>query len=198
MNMKLAVIAVSLAVSAAAPVAAADEAAPAGSFADAEIMAALQAADSGELQAAELAVEKAHRIDVKSFARRMSKEHSSSQAKLAGIAADQNIAGAESDFSLSLRTHAQESLAALRSLAGADFDRSYVDGMVADHQALLDALDHRMIPGAKDGKLAAFLRRKRSAVAEHLRDARRLQSRLAGGGGSNGERAVGPHDGRYP
>lgn len=206
MNIRLAVAAVTLA--AALPAGAQDYTTPqSGAFSDAQIVNALQTANLGEAQAAELALQKASRSDVKGFARRMKRDHSSSQEKLSSLAAERNITPAESDYSASLRQHSQESLSSLRPLSGADFDRAYMDAMVADHQALLDAIDNRMIPNVRDEKLSSTLRRKREVVSDHLRDARRIQSRIAGGrttfndsDGRSGEseRAVGPQEGRYP
>ena len=198
MKIRLTAVAVTLALAAA--VQAADEVPQAGAFSDAEIVGALQAADQSEMEAGDMAIEKASRADVKSYGNRMKKEHASHLERVNRIASEQGITGAESEFSGGLRRHATEMNGALRPLSGADFDRAYIDAMVADHQALLDALDERLIPSAKDAKLRAELRRTRSTVNDHLRDARRIQSRIAGGRSNidEGERAVGPQEGRYP
>jgi putative membrane protein len=201
MKIRLTAVAVSLGLAVSAAAQAADDVPQAGAFSDAEIVGALQAADQGEMEAGDLGVEKAARSDVKSYAAKMKKEHASHLERLNRVASEQGITGAESEFSSGLRRHSTEMNGALRPLSGADFDRAYIDGMVADHQALLDAIDERFIPSAKNDKLRSELRRTRSAVNEHLRDARRIQSRIAGGksnAASDGERAVGPQEGRYP
>jgi putative membrane protein len=198
MKMRLAAVAVlSLAFAGAAR--AADDVAQNAAFSDPEIVGALQAADQGEVDAANIAQDKASRSDVKKFADKMKREHGEHQQKLTTLASDANISAADSEFTTGLRRHAEEMNGSLRPLAGADFDRAYIDGMVADHQALLDSLDQRMIPSAKDGKLKAEVRRTRGVVAEHLREARRIQGRIAGNKNSDDrERAVGPQEGRYP
>lgn len=201
-NMRLAVIAASLALATNAAAQAAEDTPRAGAFSDAESVSALQAANQAEVDAADASLNKATRSEVKSFARRMKKDHSANLSKLNQVASEQNISGVESDFSRSLKTHSQEMLSTLRPLGGADYDRAYIDGMVADHQALLDALDSRMIPGAQDSKLKAFLQKTRATVADHLREARRIQERIGGGTGeSRGmerERAVEPQERSYP
>lgn len=199
--MKTRLSAVAAALALAVAVHAADDTLPqAGAFSDAEIVGALVAADQGEMEAGELAIPKAARADVKRFAERMKKEHASHLDRVNRLASDQGITAAESDFSNGLRRHSTEMSGALRPLSGADFDRAYIDAMVADHQALVDALDERFIPSAKDAKLRAELRKTRSMVNEHLRDARRIQTRISGGraAADEGERAVGPQEGRYP
>lgn len=199
--MKTRLSAVAAALALAVGVHAADDMMPqAGAFSDAEIVGALVAADQGEMEAGDLGVEKASRADVKRYAERMKKEHASHLDRINRVASDQGITAAESEFSNGLRRHSTEMSGALRPLSGADFDRAYIDAMVADHQALLDALDERFIPSAQDTKLRAELRRTRGTVNEHLRDARRIQSRISGTRGAvdERERAVGPQDGRYP
>lgn len=203
MKMRLTAVAVTMALAVSAAAQAADEVPQAGAFSDAEIVGALQVSDQGEMEAGDLGIEKAARADVKSYANRMKKEHASHLERLNRMASEQGVTGAESEFSAGLRRHMTEMTGALRPLSGADFDRAYMDGMVADHQALLDAIDQRFIPSAKDAKLRAELRKTRSVVNDHLRDARRIQGKIAGGRGGNaaaedGERAVGPQEGRYP
>lgn len=201
MKIRLTAVAVTLALAVSAAAQAADDAPQAGAFSDAEIVGALQAADQGEMEAGDLGIEKAARSDVKAYANRMKKDHGSHLERVNRIASEQGITGAESEFSSGLRRHSTEMNGALRPLSGADFDRAYMDGMVADHQALLDAIDERLIPSAQDSKLRAELRRTRSTVNEHLREARRIQGRIAGGrtgAADQGERAVGPQEGRYP
>jgi putative membrane protein len=199
MNTRPFAVAAALALAVAAH--AADEDLPqAGAFSDAEIVGALVAADQGKMEAGELGVDKAARADVKRFAGRMKKEHASHLDRVNRVASEQGITAAESEFSNGLRRHSTEMSGALRPLSGADFDRAYIDAEVAEHQALLDALDERLIPSAKDAKLRSELRRTRSIINEHLRDARRIQARISGGrsAAGEGERAVGPQEGRYP
>lgn len=200
--MKTRLSAVAAALALAVAVHAADETLPqAGAFSDAEIVGALVAADQGEMEAGDLGVEKGARADVKSYAQKMKREHASHLDRVNRLASDQGITAAESEFSNGLRRHSTEMSGALRPLSGADFDRAYIDAMVADHQALLDAIDERFIPSAQDAKLRSELRRTRSTVNEHLRDARRIQSRIAGGRAraDEAENAVGPFQhGRYP
>lgn len=199
--MKTRLSAVAAALALAAGVHAADETMPqAGAFSDAEIVGALVAADQGEMEAGDLAMEKAARSDVKRYGERMKKEHASHLDRVNRLASDRGITAAESEFSNSLRRHSTEMSGALRPLSGADFDRAYIDAMVADHQALVDAIDERFIPSARDEKLRAELRRTREKINGHLREARRLQSRITGARGAvdDRERAVGPQEGRYP
>ena len=53
--------------------------------------------------------------------------------------------------SKSLRTDGEKSLAHLKTLKGAAFDKAYIDREVSYHQQVIDALDKTLIPGAFDG-----------------------------------------------
>ena len=65
-----------------------------------------------------------------------------------------------------------------RGLSGAAFDKAYVDHALAYHQAVIDALDKTLIPGAKNAELKALLVKMRPAFVAHLEHARSIQSSL--------------------
>jgi len=55
-----------------------------------------------------------------------------------------------------------------------------VDHEVAYHQAVLDAVDHTLIPSAQNAELKALLVKVRPAFVAHLEHAKALQASLAG------------------
>jgi putative membrane protein len=69
-------------------------------------------------------------------------------------------------------------VATLKGLKGAAFDKAYVDNEVAYHQAVLDAVDKTLIPGASNAELKALLVKVRPAFVAHLEHAKKLQASL--------------------
>ena len=66
----------------------------------------------------------------------------------------------------------------LKGLKGAAFDKAYVDHEVAYHQAVIDAVDKTLIPGAQNAELKALLVKVRPAFVAHLEHAKHIQASL--------------------
>ena len=147
-------------------------------FTDAEIVAVVDAANQGEIDAAQLASGKARDGGVKDFAEHMTKEHGDAKQDLLDVEAKAGLKPVDSDFSMNLAKQASDEAGRLGGLDGETFDRDYVEAQVADHAALLKALDEDLIPSAKAPALAALLRKIRPVVARHLAKARRLEAAL--------------------
>jgi putative membrane protein len=81
----------------------------------------------------------------------------------------------------SLADGGKANLTNLRTLKGAAFDKAYVDHEVAYHQAVLDAVDKVLIPGASNAELKALLVKVRPAFVAHLEHAKQLQQSLGKG-----------------
>jgi putative membrane protein len=80
--------------------------------------------------------------------------------------------------SQSLKSGGDANLKTLKGLNGAAFDKAYVDHEVTYHQAVLDAIDKTLIPGAKNEELKALLVKVWPAFVSHLEHAKHLQSSL--------------------
>jgi putative membrane protein len=78
----------------------------------------------------------------------------------------------------SLKAGGDKNVATLKGLKGAAFDKAYVDNEVAYHQAVLDAVDKSLIPGASNAELKALLVKVRPAFVAHLEHAKKLQASL--------------------
>jgi|CXWL01.1.fsa_nt_gi putative membrane protein len=147
-------------------------------FSDAEIATVVAAANQGEIDAAALAENKASNADVKAFAEHMSKAHEDAKAKLEDVEGKAGLMATENEISAELKKKSVEEVSRLGSLTGDDFDRAYMNAMVADHTNFLKKLDQDLIPSAKDASLAALVRKLRPEVASHLNKAKRIQKRL--------------------
>jgi putative membrane protein len=147
---------------------------------DAQIVAIVTAANSGELDQANVALSKAGSSKVKTFAQHMLKEHTKAGKELTEVAGKESIATEASGTSRKLDHDGKALLSRLQAtLAGADFDREYMDAQVKEHQDLLIELDTRLIPAAKDEELASLLKKLRGKVAHHLKMARDVESSMS-------------------
>lgn len=162
----------------AAPAPAAPTAAPAVS--DPQIAAIVVAANQVDIDAGELAKEKAADPRVKEFAQRMITDHGGVNQAASDLVGRLGVTPEPNATSQKLTADGEANRTALRGQSGAAFDRAYVANEVAYHQAVLDAIDQTLIPSAQNAELKALLQRTRPAFAAHLDHARQLQTSLGG------------------
>jgi len=113
--------------------------------------------------------------DVLAFARVMISTHTAVNEKAAALAKRLGVTPQDNDVSRTLNQGAEEAKKKLSSLQGAAFDAAYLQREVEFHQAVLDALDQTLIPGASNAELKALLQEVRPVVAAHLENAKALQ-----------------------
>ncbi len=147
---------------------------------DAQIAAIVVTANQVDIDAGSLAKSKAQSKEVREFANRMVADHGGVNKSAGELVAKLHVTPEPNGSSASLKQGGEQNLAALTKLSGGAFDKAYVDHEVVYHQAVLDALDKTLIPGAHNAELKALLVKVRPAFVAHLEHAKRLQASLAG------------------
>jgi putative membrane protein len=144
----------------------------------AQVISVAAALNAGEIAMAQMALPRAVTKDVQGFARVMVRDHG--QALRQVTAAGDSTGGAAAPTALLEHTGraGQQAMMELQPLHGRAFDRAYIDGQVKMHQAALDLIDQRLLPGAKDALLQATLREMRGTVSEHLQVAIQVRAKL--------------------
>jgi putative membrane protein len=148
---------------------------------DAQIAAIVVTANQVDVDAGKLARERASNSEVKKFAERMVIDHEGVNSQAVALATKLKVTPRENDTSRAIKTGGEKNVAKLKTLAGAAFDKAYVDHEVAYHAEVLAALDKTLIPGASNAELKALLVKVRPAFVAHLEHARHIQSSLAAG-----------------
>ncbi|OMG73163.1 DUF4142 domain-containing protein [Burkholderia ubonensis] len=151
---------------------------------DPQIAAIVVTANQVDIDAGKLAESKTRNKDVKAFADRMVTDHTGVNKAAADLVHKLGVTPEENPTSMNLKQGGDTNLQTLGKLDGARFDRAYIDHEVTYHEAVLDAIDHTLIPSAKNAELKALLVKSEPAFVAHLEHARRLQSTLGKGGGS--------------
>jgi putative membrane protein len=88
------------------------------------------------------------------------------------------VAPQESETRQSLMAGGQTTLAQLRGLKGAAFDKAYVDHEIVYHYQVLVAVDRTLIPSVRNEELKALLVNGRPAFTGHLQHAIVLRASL--------------------
>jgi len=145
---------------------------------DAQIAKIVVTANQVDVDAGKLAASKATNPEVKKFAQTMVTDHTGVNKQAVDLATKLGVKPEDNDTAKSLASGGQANLANLKTLKGKEFDKAYVDHEVAYHQAVLDAVDKTLIPGAKNEELKALLVKVRPAFVAHLEHAKHVQASL--------------------
>lgn len=148
-----------------------------GNWNDADIVAFLVAADSGEIAAGKLASTRATNPSVKAFAKKMVSDHTKMLDGTLQLAKKDNIAyaTATNDDIGDLRSDSKDALQDLTGkTAGGDWDEDYVDKQVDAHQKVIDHVND-FTKSAKDPQLASMLKQALPKLQSHLDAAKHLQ-----------------------
>src|SRR5215211_8153870 len=130
-------------------------AAPAPAVTDPQIADIVVAANEVDIQAGEMARTRAADPKVKAFAERMITDHTGVNKAAADLVGKLGVTPEPNPTSKQLRDGGTSTRQTLQGKSGADFDRAYIDSEITYHQAVLDAIDHTLIPGAQNAELRA-------------------------------------------
>lgn len=130
-----------------------------------------KAAQSGmmEVQAAEIAMQKAQSEEVKQYARKLKDAHTAANAKLTAIAKERGV-----QLPSDLGTH-QAMLSQMNSFSGADFDRAFMRAQVEHHKKDVKEFQ-KAANRSMDSDLKEFASSTLPTLEEHLRTAQELAS----------------------
>ena len=145
---------------------------------DAQIAAIVVTANQVDIDAGKLAASRATNAEAKAFGQQMATDHMGVNKMATELAGKLKVTPEENATSKSLKADGDKNIAHLKGLKGAAFDKAYIDNEVTYHQAVLDALDKTLIPGAKNEELKALLVKVRPAFVAHLELAKKIQSSL--------------------
>jgi putative membrane protein len=147
-------------------------AAPTLAAQDQSFIATAAGTDAGEIQAANLALQKAPNPRVKTFAQRMIDDHTKTTQQLTSIAQAKGITMPPA----TPPEMATEQLAKLQTLSGRRFDRDYIHGQVLDHEAAIKAFQTEIAQG-QDPELKTFAQTTLPILQQHLHMAQSLARR---------------------
>ena len=154
--------------------------------ADRPFMEKAAMSDMAEIQLSQIAQQKATRDDVKQLAGRMVQDHSKTSSELKTIAGAANVT-----LPTTLDRKHQQAVQKLQGMtAGADFDRQYLNLLLADHKQAV-ALFRSESKSGKNPDAKAFAAKTLPALEEHLQMVQAMtkggnKSAAMGGGAAAG------------
>ena len=151
------------------------------SMSEGNIVAIILAANNTDLSYARLVPARARSTAVKTFAARMTTDHTILNTNVNDIALRNGIVAEDNAISLDFRDHSAQRRDILRELEGAKFDSTYAANEIQYHQELLDALDKVLLPNTRTPELREFVTQLRPAVSAHLAHAEQVKASVAAG-----------------
>jgi putative membrane protein len=145
---------------------------------DPQIAAIVVTANQVDIDAGKFAESRSKNKEVKAFARQMVTDHSGVNRSATALVTRLKVTPEDNATSASLKSGGDANLQHLKTLKGSAFDRAYIDNEVTYHQNVLDAIDHTLIPSAKNAELKALLVKVRPAFEAHLAHAKQIQTAL--------------------
>ncbi|MDP3558762.1 MAG: DUF4142 domain-containing protein [Legionellaceae bacterium] len=133
--------------------------------------------DKGEIASAKIAKQKATHPEVKRYASYLEAQHSTSLRNIMRLSHKTRIKPAASMTADNFMTHNQQEVTLLTDTSRVNFDRTYVNAMVQDHQSALQLID-RSIQDSSNPKLTQSLKETRQHLAVHLEKAQQLQKQI--------------------
>jgi putative membrane protein len=146
---------------------------------DAQIAKIVVTANQVDIDAGKLAAAKATNPEVKKFAQTMVTDHTGVNKQAVALVTKLKVTPEDNDTAKGLYSGGTTNVANLKTLKGKDFDKAYIDHEVAYHQAVIDAVDKTLIPGAQNEELKALLVKVRPAFVAHLEHAKKVQADLS-------------------
>jgi putative membrane protein len=146
---------------------------------DADILGLLEAANDKEIEESKVAEERSKNADVKAFAKMMVDHHGDAKKKVAALP---GLPSAKTnDDAKKLRDDTRAAVDKLKSVADADFDATYVDLMVKDHEEALALVSDKLLPAAASADLKKALETDlRPTIEGHLKRITEIKAKVGG------------------
>jgi putative membrane protein len=124
---------------------------------DAQIAHVAYTAGQIDIAAGKLALQKSKNKEVRAFAQDMVRDHTAVNQKALALVKKLKVTPEDNATSKSLSQQAKGTLASLKKLTGAAFDKAYADNEVEYHKTVNGALEGTLIPSAANGELKELL-----------------------------------------
>jgi putative membrane protein len=148
-----------------------------GTLSDANVVSVLDTIDVSEIEAAQLAKQKASSPAVRAYATRLVDEHTEKMQQTLQLANRRGLQPEKPRLAAAVESTHQETMNELRKKSGRDFDRAYLDYQVTMHQQAVKLVEDTA-DSVQDPRLKQHLMRTRPDLQSHLTTARDLQRQV--------------------
>ena len=145
---------------------------------DAKIATVALTAHQIDVDRGKIAARRSKNDEVKQLAQQMVDDHSLGANEVLALATKLKVKPLDSEISKSLKDGAKKTAGQLDKLSGAGFDKAYVEAEIAYHQAVIDAVNKVLVPGAQNAEVKQLLLNTGPTLQGHLVHAQQVKARL--------------------
>jgi putative membrane protein len=142
---------------------------------EAGILGLLAAANAGEIEAANVALQKAKNTRVRDFAQQMKTDHTAMMRQGEQLSQSLSVTPVVPRDEDQLVKEHKDNMEEMNREA--DFDEEYMEGQIEDHENVLDLID-KALNNTQNAQLRTMLQGARPKVEQHLQLARQIQDQL--------------------
>ena len=151
-----------------------------GTMSDANVLEVMNTIDRSEIEAAELATQRAQSPAVREYASQLISQHHTMLEKNQQVAKQASARPEPPALATTLKTTHQETLERLRTLSGPEFDRAYLEYQVKMHEQAIKLVDSAST-SAEHPALKQHLTKALPDLRNHLAKAKTIQGQLRPG-----------------
>ena len=156
---------------------AAPAALPAQGLTDANIVAIFDAANTADIETGALGARRARSAEVRELGQSFADAHTAVRQQGRDLAQKLGVTPALPAGDQGAAGHAA-TLARLKGLSGAEFDKAFLDHEIAFHQAVIDAVTTTLLPAIKNPELKALVEKVAPAFVAHMEMAKQLRAKI--------------------
>src|SRR2546427_11132253 len=149
---------------------------PTGTPAEQDFMMKAAQINMSEIAIARFVLQKSQNSDVKDYANMIQSDHSSALEDLTDLMKDKGVS-----LPSTLSPETKMDIEKMTALSGADFDREFINLMVADHQKAIEMFRDQ-VDIAPHPDVVKYAEDLLPTLEMHLEKGQKLQSKLFGGG----------------
>ncbi|HYJ91930.1 MAG TPA: DUF4142 domain-containing protein, partial [Pyrinomonadaceae bacterium] len=139
---------------------------------DEDFMKDVANAGTDEIEFSKLASTKSTNADIKKFAQMMVADHTKAATELKALATKKSVT-----LPTDMDSSHKSELDSLKSKTGADFDKTYVDDMVSDHEKAVSDFQSKA-KNASDPDVKAFAEKTLPTLQKHLDAIKAIQAKM--------------------
>jgi putative membrane protein len=144
---------------------------------DPTIVSIFDAANTFDIEASNLALEKTQNAEVRSLAKQFVDDHTAVRQQGRDLAAKLGVTPPSLGDGPLSQNHAA-AMANLRTLSGAAFDKAYVANEVTYHAEVIQSIQNDLMPAIQNAELRALVEKVAPAFQAHHAAAQALQAKL--------------------
>lgn len=148
-----------------------------GTLSDGNVVSVLDTIDVSEIEAAQLAKQKASNPAVRAYASHLVDEHTANMQQTLQLANRRGLQPEKPSLAAAVESTHQKTMEELWKKSGRDFDRAYLDHQVTMHQQAIKLVQDTA-NSVEDTRLKQHLIQRRPDLMSHLTGARDLQRQL--------------------